>query len=87
MANTNDKTIICPSCGFKNTAPLPNNRCVSCGAKVEEGGGIALADNQSRYQQQTFNLTWFGIAIGVIEAGGGSASPVQLVDTDRAASA
>ena len=35
MAASNKK-IICPSCGFSNTAPLANNRCVSCGAKIED---------------------------------------------------
>ena len=29
------KTIICPSCGFKNGAP---GRCVSCGAKLDQLG-------------------------------------------------
>ncbi len=65
MAEVQQK-IICPSCGFQNSAPLANGRCVSCGARVEDGaGGIALHEG-SRYQQQTFNLAWFGIAIGVM---------------------
>ena len=67
MADVNVNKIICPSCGFQNTAPLANARCVSCGARVEDGmGGIALHDGESRYQQQTFDMTWFGIAIGVM---------------------
>ncbi len=58
--------IICPSCGFQNKGPLTNGRCVSCGARVDDGvGGVALQEG-SRYQQQTFDLTWFGIAIGVM---------------------
>lgn len=65
MADAKQK-IICPSCGFQNTAPLANGRCVSCGARAEDGaGGIALQEG-GRYQQQTFNMTWFGIAIGVM---------------------
>ena len=32
------KTIICPSCGFKNSAP---GRCVSCGSKMEALGASA----------------------------------------------
>jgi len=67
MADAKAQNIICPSCGFQNTAPLANGRCVSCGARVEDGaGGIALQDGDSRYQQQTFDMTWFGIAIGVM---------------------
>lgn len=69
MAEETGKTIICPSCGFKNQSPLPNERCVSCGSKIEElsqGGGPTLTDNTSRYQQQTFNVAWFGIAIGIM---------------------
>lgn len=58
--------IVCPSCGFQNKGPLSNGRCVSCGARVEDGvGGLALQEG-SRYQQQTFDMTWFGIAIGVM---------------------
>jgi hypothetical protein len=58
--------IICPSCGFQNKGPLTNGRCVSCGARVDDGvNGVSLQEG-SRYQQQTFNLTWFGIALGVM---------------------
>lgn len=68
MAEETGKTIICPSCGFKNQSPLPNERCVSCGARVDElgQGGLVLGDNTSRYQQQTFNVAWFGIALGIM---------------------
>lgn len=66
MAEENQK-IICPSCGFQNTAPLANDRCVSCGARIDDGtSNVALSAN--RYQQQTFSMTWFGIAIGVMVA-------------------
>lgn len=66
MADENKK-IICPSCGFQNTAPLSNDRCVSCGSRIDDvGGNIALQG--SRYEQQTFSMTWFGIAIGVMVA-------------------
>lgn len=62
-----NKKIICPSCGFQNTPPLANDRCVSCGSKVDDGAlGVALQGN--RYQQQTFSMTWFGIAISVMVA-------------------
>lgn len=64
MPDRNEK-IICPSCGYPNLAPLASGRCVSCGARVDDKSGVALQDG-SRYQQQTFNLSWFGIAIGVM---------------------
>lgn len=65
MADEKQK-IICPSCGFQNTAPLANDRCVSCGSKIEDGASNVL--QASRYQQQTFSMTWFGIAIGIMVA-------------------
>jgi len=65
MAEENKK-IICPSCGFQNTAPLANDRCVSCGSKIDDAQSAALQAN--RYQQQTFSMAWFGIAIGVMTA-------------------
>jgi hypothetical protein len=66
MADENNK-IICPSCGFKNSAPLANDRCVSCGSRVDDGTN-SVAYQANRYQQQTFSMTWFGIAIGVMVA-------------------
>ena len=59
------ETIICPSCGFSNTAPLQNARCVSCGSTIDESSGVALSEGSDRYQQQTFDVAWFGIAIGI----------------------
>lgn len=60
-----DKTIICPSCGFKNSAPLLNRRCVSCGALVEDAGGGAMLPEE-HYQQERFNLLWFAISLGIL---------------------
>jgi hypothetical protein len=61
------KTVICPSCGFRNTAPLPNNRCVSCGAKIEDEKRALTRQEEleRRYQQEGFNFTWFGISLVV----------------------
>jgi hypothetical protein len=64
MAEQIAKKIICPSCGFQNTPPLANERCVSCGARIDEGS-VTLGE-QSRFQQQSFNVAWFGIAVGVM---------------------
>ncbi len=63
------KTILCPSCGFKNSVPLQNNRCVSCGAKVEEikRSLTKQEELERRYQQEGFSVAWFGISI-VIQA-------------------
>jgi predicted nucleic acid-binding Zn ribbon protein len=62
------KKIICPSCGFSNTAPLANNRCVSCGAKIEDLKRTLSRQEEleRRYQQEGFSLTWFGVSLGII---------------------
>jgi hypothetical protein len=60
------KTVVCPSCGFKNQLPLANSRCVSCGAKVVEDLRRTLSRQEElerRYQQEGFNFMWFGISI------------------------
>lgn len=68
MSATNVKHVICPSCGFKNIAPLANDRCVSCGAKIEEMSQSSSRQEEleKRYQQQGFSVLWFAIAIGVM---------------------
>lgn len=62
------KKIICPSCGFKNSAPLPNNRCVSCGAKVEDLKRVLSRQEEleRRYQQEGFSPMWFGVSLVVM---------------------
>lgn len=67
------KNILCPSCGFKNTAPLPNNRCVSCGAKIDDlkRSLTRQEELERRYQQEGFSVLWFAISIvitGVLTA-------------------
>ncbi len=60
--------IVCPSCGHKNSLPLQKYRCVSCGAKIEELQRPAADRDsvlQTRYQQDGFNVVWFGIALAV----------------------
>ncbi len=66
MAQT--KHVVCPSCGFKNSLPLPNNRCVSCGAKIEDlKRTLSRQDElERRYQQEGFSVAWFGIAILIV---------------------
>jgi hypothetical protein len=63
-----NKKIICPSCGFSNNAPLANNRCVSCGAKIEDfkRNLTRQEELERRYQQEGFSLTWFGVSVGII---------------------
>lgn len=59
------KTIICPSCGFKNRAP---GRCVSCGAKMEQLGPADRyqdPDKERRYQQEGFSIVWMLISLVV----------------------
>jgi hypothetical protein len=63
------RTIICPSCGFKNSAPVANNRCVSCGSKIEDLSKRKLTfqeELERRYQQEGFSLAWFGISIVIM---------------------
>jgi drug/metabolite transporter (DMT)-like permease len=67
------KKILCPSCGFRNTAPLMNNRCVSCGAKVDDlRRALSRQDElERRYQQEGFSVAWFVIStviMGVLTA-------------------
>lgn len=63
-----DKTVICPSCGFKNTLPLANHRCVSCGAKIEDLKRQLTKQEEleRRYQQEGFSVAWFGISIVIM---------------------
>ena len=67
-ATTAQKKIICPSCGFSNTAPLANDRCVSCGAKVDElKRSLAPQEElERRYQQEGFSVTWFGVSLAIM---------------------
>ena len=62
------KHVVCPSCGFKNTLPLQNNRCVSCGAKIEDLKRVLSRQEEleRRYQQEGFSPTWFGIALVIV---------------------
>lgn len=62
------KHILCPSCGFKNKPPLPNNRCVSCGAKIDDLKRALSRQEEleRRYQQEGFSLVWFAISIGIM---------------------
>lgn len=61
------KHVMCPSCGFKNSTPLPNNRCVSCGAKIEDIKRTLSRQEEleRRYQQEGFSVSWFGISVVV----------------------
>jgi hypothetical protein len=65
---TQTKKILCPSCGFANTPPLANNRCVSCGAKVEEVKRQLSRQEEleQRYQQQSFSMMWFMVSIEIM---------------------
>jgi hypothetical protein len=60
--------ILCPSCGFSNTPPLANNRCISCGAKIEDlkRSLTRQEELERRYQQEGFSPSWFGIAFVIV---------------------
>ena len=68
QAATMPKSVVCPSCGFTNTPPPANHRCISCGASMENIGRVARSreeEMERRYQQEGFNLVWMLIAIVV----------------------
>ena len=57
MASSNDQ-VICHVCGFKNAAT--SERCVSCGAKLEELSGSYSAEDEAKKktQQDGFDIKW-----------------------------
>jgi len=62
---TPQREITCPMCGFSN--PETNERCQSCGAKVE---AIAQSyteeeEYERRHQQEQIELRWVLIAAGI----------------------
>lgn len=64
MASSKDQ-VICHVCGFKN-APTAE-RCVSCGAKLEELSATYSAEEEAkrRNQQEGFDIKWAGISFVV----------------------
>ena len=67
MANATTKNVTCPSCGFDKNPP-GSQRCVSCGAKIENMGKVARTREEElerRYQQEGISLTWLFIALAV----------------------
>ena len=64
MASANDQ-VICHVCGFKNEPTA--ERCVSCGAKLEELSGAYSAEEEvrRRNQQSGFDIKWAGISFVV----------------------
>lgn len=62
------KTIACPSCGFRNTTPLAHDRCVSCGAKIEDlSRSTARQEEADRhFQQEGFSALWFALSVGIM---------------------
>lgn len=64
MASSKDQ-VVCHVCGFKNA---PNTeRCVSCGAKLEELAADYSAEEEAKRAnaQQGFELKWAGISLAV----------------------
>jgi cation transport ATPase len=68
MPSADKRTVLCPSCGFRNASPLPNNRCVSCGAKIDDmKRALSRQDElERRYAQEGFSVLWFSIAVVII---------------------
>ncbi len=60
-------TVVCPSCGFGNRAPLAQDRCASCGARLDpwpHPKSRRSSETRSR-PQEGFSLSWFAVALGV----------------------
>lgn len=58
-----EKSIVCPSCGFKNAAGA--KRCVSCGARTAALTSVERSKQEQlerRYQQEAFSVLWLMIA-------------------------
>lgn len=57
--------ITCAVCGFKN--PAETERCRACGARLEALTGTYSDEEEAarRYQQDTFEWKWAGMAAGV----------------------
>ncbi|MGE0784161.1 MAG: zinc finger Ran-binding domain-containing protein [Sandaracinaceae bacterium] len=64
MASSEDP-VVCHVCGFKNAPGA--DRCVSCGAKLEELSGEFSAEEEARRknQQQGFDIKWAVISFAV----------------------
>jgi hypothetical protein len=64
MATAKDQ-VTCHVCGFKNASDA--ERCVSCGAKLEELAGAYSAEDEARRrnQQEGFAPKWAAAAFGV----------------------
>lgn len=63
MAAAKDQ-VICHVCGFKNETT--GERCVSCGAKLEElGSTYSTEDERPRDQQKGFAIVWAAASFGI----------------------
>jgi hypothetical protein len=59
------KSVACPSCGFRKTPPGAT-RCASCGAKFDEPGRSRRPRApEDRYQQEGVSIQWLLIAFAV----------------------
>jgi len=90
MAEAN--SLICPFCGFSNSLPLPKDRCVSCGAKIEDvTHQLSRHDEmERRYQQEGFSGAWCGISlliVGILTAAIVAGVPMMVPTLDFEGSA
>jgi hypothetical protein len=66
MAKAAQASIVCPSCGHKNSPVPENGRCVACGALMAEAPkSVRGEDPKRRYQQDGFSPLWCAIALVV----------------------
>jgi hypothetical protein len=64
-AAKNPSSVVCPSCGVKNSPVPASGRCVSCGALMDalKPSRNPELERQRRYQQDGFSVTWMLIAL------------------------
>jgi hypothetical protein len=62
------KALVCPACGSRNPLPLHQDRCASCGARIDPRAhtGAPQREAEKRFQQQRFSPAWFGISLFVL---------------------
>ena len=65
MAKAAESSMVCPSCGHKNSPMPENGRCVACGALMESMKSQRGEDTKKRYQQDGFSPLWCIIALVV----------------------
>lgn len=57
--------LVCSACGYRNRPPLPKQRCVSCGAKLDELVRASRRPQARSLRQTAFSPLWFAVSVTV----------------------